>query len=369
MSVITKRLASTFIGLILSVPVFANSAVLVPSQHGGLKVGIDALYLRPTNSDLGYAINSSSVPVLGFLPPDSTDHNLNVDPSYDWGFYAQVGYLFPCTGNDLTVGYTYLRSDETDSSVAPPPANGTVGNPAIIALPLGGLFTTDPLFPELFLTAQGKAKFDLNAVDLEGGQRFTSGTYDLRMFAGLRYASIDHSLQTFAQIPFSVVQNPYGDNLVALDGLNNYQIFKSNFRGIGPRIGVDGRYCLCSGFGLDANVSTALLVGNVDSHYCAQNNSIDDDGVVTTTNFKATDGSKTRVVPVLEGKLGVDYTYIMDCRCKSALTFEVGYQVTNYFNAVDHTRVVNTSGTGFVYQNNTSDVAFDGIYLGVKYYA
>jgi len=337
-----KRLSLALVALGLSAPAFADSTVLVPSQHGGFKVGIDALYLRPTNSDLNYA-TSISFPTnfsQGF------ERNATVDPSYDWGFYAQVGYLFPCTGNDLTLAYTYLRSDETDSVVG---VSGPSGVPAAISvLPIGQVFGTT------FGAAAGKAKFDLNVVDLEGGQRFTTGAYDMRMFAGLRYANIDHQLQSFGA-PFST-----GSTFGA-------QEFKSQFRGLGPRIGVDGRYCLNSGFGVDANLSTALLIGHVDGCYNAALTT--GTSSVTVTNFAAKNGSENRVVPVLEGKLGVDYTYIMDCRCKSALTFEAGYQATNYFNADDHARVVNTDGTSFAYQNNTSDVAFDGIYFGVKYYA
>lgn len=324
-----KRLSLALVALGLSAPAFADSTVLVPSQHGGFKIGLDALYLRPTNSDLNYAtvIEPNSNFTGGF------QRNAYIDPSYDWGFYAQIGYLFPCTGNDLTLGYTYLRSDETDSVAAG--TSGTVG-----VLPLGVIFGA----------ATGKSEFDLNAVDLEGGQRFTTGAYDMRMFAGLRYANIDHHLQTLAQP-------------LLLGGVVGTHEFESQFRGLGPRIGVDGRYCLSSGFGVDANLSTALLVSHVDAHY--------DETITSETpvRFQAKNGSENRLVPVLEAKLGVDYTYIMDCRCKSALAFEAGYQATNYFNAVDRARVVNDAGTAFDYQNTTSDVGFDGIYLGVKYYA
>jgi len=141
-----KRLSLALLALGLSAPAFADSTVLVPSQHGGFKVGIDALYLRPTNSDLNYATSFA-------LPADFTagfERNAYVDPSYDWGFYAQIGYLFPCTGNDLTLGYTYLRSDETDSIAGVTGVSGTT----VAVLPFGDVF--GPTFGE----AEGKAKFD-----------------------------------------------------------------------------------------------------------------------------------------------------------------------------------------------------------------
>lgn len=345
-----KRLSLALLALGLSAPAFADNCVMVPSQQGGFKIGIDALYLRPNNSNLDYA----SVVSTPSATPAATaiQRNASVDPSYDWGFYAQVGYLFPCTGNDLTLGYTYLRSDESDSVDAGTFVTGV--GPVVGLFPFGGTFGA----------AAAKAQFDLNVVDLEGGQRFTTGAYDMRMFAGVRYANIDHTLKT-AAFPFVGAVVPVTNNVVFA------QEYKSQFRGVGPRLGVDGRYCLNSGFGVDANLSTALLVGTVDSHY--HNLAATTTGAtVTTSELDSKNGSRNRVIPVLEAKLGVDYTHIIDCRCKSSIVFEAGYQVTNYFNSVDRPGtnsgvigVTNTVNT----QSDTSDISFDGPYLGVKYYA
>jgi len=343
-----------------------QTVLLVPSQHGGFKVGIDALYLRANGSGLDYAttVTSPTNFSLGF------NRNATVDPSYDWGVYAQIGYLFPCTGNDLTLGYTYLNSDNSDSVIAPAPTiSGTspsaTSNGSIVVLPLSGL-TGDT-----FAAAEGKSEFTLNVVDLDAGQRFTTGSYDMRMFAGLRYANIDATVKTFAHSfvlpagtasalpPLAVNSTVSGD-----------QEFHSQFRGVGPRIGVDARYCLSSGFGLDADLSTSLLVGTVDSHYNANTTDLTTPSSPVVRHFASKSGSNTRVVPVLEAKLGADYTYIMDCRCKSALVFEAGYQVTNYFNASDvHGRVFSGSDSVLLSGGSTNDVAFDGPYLGVKYYA
>src|ERR1700722_3299239 len=124
-----KRLSFALLALGLSAPAFAadccSSSVLVPSQHGGFKVGIDALYLRPTSSGLDYAtliLNNQTNFALGY------ERNQVIDPSYDWGLYAQVGYLFPCTGNDLTLGYTYLNNNNTSSVIAPTPGTDTVSH-------------------------------------------------------------------------------------------------------------------------------------------------------------------------------------------------------------------------------------------------
>jgi hypothetical protein len=345
-----KRLFCALLALGLSAPAFAESAVVVPSQHGGFKVGVDALYLRATSSDLDYATLFSNT--IGASPLLAT--NASVDPSYTWGFYVQVGYLVPCTGNDITLGYTYLRPNDTDSVTS---GATTSGMAAVMFLPAGELGFQ--FISPNFAAASARSELDLNAVDLEIGQRFTTGAYDMRMFAGLRYASIDHTFSSLA------AGNFFGTG--PADASTLAQEFASNYRGIGPRMGVDGRYCLQSGFGIDANVSTSLLVGKIDPKYDAVAvNEATVPGSITT--FQENNGSRSRVVPVLEAKLGVDYTHIMDRCAKSSVVFEAGYQVTNYFNAIEHAGVV-SQGDGPITATSTTDVAFDGPYLGVKYYA
>ena len=211
--------------------------------------------------------------------------------------------------------------------------------------------TTDYFF------TQGQAKFNLNVVDLEGGQRFTTDNYDMRMFAGLRYANMDHSLKTLLN----------DATFLSINVIRGNQEFDSQFSGWGPRIGVDARYCWSGGFGFDANVSSALLVSHIDASY--QANLFFGSSNVPVSSFQAKNNEVTRLVPVLEAKMGIDYAYTMSSWCNSSLVFEFGYQLTNYFNAIDHVRVVDPDTGIVVYQNMTTDVGFEGFYLGVKYYA
>ena len=91
-------------------PAFANEEVFVSDdKRSGFRVGIDALYLRPTNSDLFYVTKLSPISFIAPVVP-SLEENFAVEPGYHWGFYAYVGYAFPCTANDLTLAYTYLHS-------------------------------------------------------------------------------------------------------------------------------------------------------------------------------------------------------------------------------------------------------------------
>ena len=76
-----KRLSLALLALGLSAPAFADSAVVVPSQQGGLKIGVDALYLRASNSDLNYATSFAAT-----VANQTNTRNASVDPSFDWGF-------------------------------------------------------------------------------------------------------------------------------------------------------------------------------------------------------------------------------------------------------------------------------------------
>lgn len=248
-----KRLSIALIALGLSTPAFADNTVYIPSQHGGFKFSVDPLYTRNNVSD----------------------------SNYDWGTFAQIGYLFPATGNDVTVNYTYLRSDE-------------------------------------------KASLNLDDANIEIGQRLTSGAFDIRLFSGIRYSHLNYEL----------------DRSTA----DNTDTLKSLFHGFGPRMGLDARYQLINGLGFDTHVNTALLAGTISTH--AQNQS------------RAISNSITRLVPELEAKLGIDYTYPIPNAGKSAFSVEVGYQTTNYFHTF------NSIGVG-----GSSDASFDGAYLDVKYYS
>ena len=253
-----KHLSVALIALGLSAPVLANNNLTIPSQHGGFKVGVDTLYLSKN------AINNAN------------------DSSYDWGIYSKIGYIFPGTGNDLTVAYTYLRADDKES-------------------------------------------MNVDTVDLEGGQRLTTGAFDMRLFAGLRYT---HLLYSFENA-----------------GSEGYVQSESNkFYGLGPRFGTDVRYQVGNGFGLDTHLNTALLVGTINSKSQNQHSGIS--------------RSSTSVVPQVGAKLGIDYTYAMQGDSKSALSFEVGYQTNHSFNAIDNTII-----------NGSNDVSFHGPYIDVKYYS
>lgn len=165
-----------------------------------------------------------------------------------------------------------------------------------------------------YLRADNNDTMDVDSIDIEGGQRMTAGALDLRLFAGMQYSHLNYTFEN-------------GDESV-----------NSKFHGIGPRVGVDVRYNIGCGFGLDTHLNSALLAGTTSSKYQA-----DKSCWVSSMNG---------IVPHVGAKMGVDYTYCMPGDSKSSLVFEVGYQTDHHMKALD----------------NCADVSFDGPYMDIKYY-
>ena len=155
--------------------------------------------------------------------------------------------------------------------------------------------------------------------------------------------------------------------ITAVNGIGT--TLNSKFTGVGPRFGLDTSYHLGNCFGVVGHVAGALLVGNTKNDNSQQNFALaitPTPGTVFTSQVNTSSDSVTRVVPALDAKLGLDYTYIFENQ--SMLSLEAGYQWTQYIDAVD--RLSNTAvagvGVGAV-TRTTSSIGFDGPYLTLNW--
>lgn len=326
------RLSLALIALGLNTTLLAAGSpfcVTVPNQQGGFTVGADILWLRPNIPTLTYsAINTTTT-------PNTTTTNLFIiNPSYHWAFDLMAAYRIPCTGNDITALWTHL-SNTSDS--------GSESHPSFVLNQANQALAT--------VTTDATAAFKYDAVDLDLGQRVNFGDYFLfRMFTGVRGADVKTSIK--------IVESATAPGFNLPTTVPNQN---SEFKGIGPQAGLEGRYCLGYGFGIDAGSTLSALVGRVDNDASIPIN-------VTTTSSDTENISvdkRNRVVPALDMNLGLDYTFNFNNCSRSSLAIQAGYKVIHYWGVNDSTfdNVTDSVQAGF---NTSYNLSLDGPYIGIK---
>lgn len=274
--------------------------VTAPDQAGTWSFGATAVLMQPTNNEFIYAATEDTPLNSGLPMSDTLVGHPSVDQSYYWWFGADVSYAFAGNGRDVTLAYEGLHGSDSDSS-----STDTEGF-------LVSSFTGVP-----YLDAEGKVDTTYDAGDILLGQKMDVGTrVRVHPFVGLRYAYINTNDRGYFSNGFPP-QAPSGEN----DKLDN------TFNGIGPRFGSDAAINLGAGFSLRARLGLSALIG---SHKIDNSATLLFDGespVITVDNK-----SETLVIPEIDGRLGLNYTYNFDAN--TALGFEAGWQATTYFNVI-----------------------------------
>ena len=279
-------------------PVCAPGNVTVPCASTAWDFGAQALYLKPSYSGLGYI---GSTYTTNAADTSVTSEQYNRTPyNWGWGFKIEGSYHFN-TGNDLNLNWYHL--DHTSNK-----------NFSWVTGSFAGHSNIDTTVPATTLSASAQTRWD--AVNLEFGQHAHFGEWkNIRFHGGVQYAYIKDSLD--ADFNGMVVPAQLG----AIDN-------SLKFSGFGPRIGADYWYNWGNGFAMYANGASALLVGS---------QSFDTTHVITTGDVPPVvtsltkSGSMTAIVPELEAKLGVTYTYAM---AQGDLSLDLGWMWVNYFNAL-----------------------------------
>jgi len=329
-------------------PVCAPGNVTVPCASQAWDFGAQALYLKPSYSAYQYAfpLTTATVPTGGTLSTaTATNVNYNANNNvnnWGWGFKIDGSYHFS-TGNDVNVNWYHLDHTTNNSGLNVPTLilNGSVN------------YAVDSY------AANGTSKWD--AVNVEFGQHAHFGEWkNIRFHGGVEYAH----LQANANIAV---------NGAIISGVNFPNAiygtqFTSKYNGFGPRVGADYLYNWGNGFAMYANGASALLVGTqsfnnaVGSPYAT----IGTTSTLNAIDINSSNGSATAVVPELEAKLGVKYTYAM---AQGDLSLDAGWMWVNYFNGLN----AGPSGTSSNYDSasalvtNQSNFAVQGPFVGLKW--
>jgi hypothetical protein len=351
---------------------------------------------------------------------------INTNPDYQWGFALHLGYVIPGTGNDVMLNWNHLHGsgdngNTNDSGIvlsgltpvigagfqlstgpvvagtfapAGTPINGTLGVSGAFIQPFiganGGLGNVSPLTAAgeviPYTYGAGSSSTDWDAVDLNFGQHVNiGGNFDLRAFGGLAWARVENDIGAYYAGSNFVFPGFATGATGVLNTNVTHTVLRENssFRGFGPELGFDGHYCFTNtNFGVSGHLGTAMLIGNTDTDLgfvthnvgysytaVAGTTGIGPGGRVLTAQAASafahyvSDSQNHRLVPELEANLGIDYTYNFANDCNSSLVTTLGYQATNYFNAIRS--FDNIAGTRL----ESEDAFFHGPFLTIKFLA
>jgi hypothetical protein len=277
-------------------PVCTPGNVTVPCERTAWDIGGQAIDLQIINNE-DYSFFS------GF--GSERDHS-----RWNWGFQLEGSYHFS-TGNDATVEWYHLDS----------------GNHRFGFATVAG----DDFY--------GYRNQKWDAVNGEVGQFVDfSANNKIRFHGGFQFARVKTN-RAVAEF----------DPVTATDIFSAER--NAQYNGFGPRTGVDMNYIFAGyGLGIYAKAAAAILVGTAKF-----------DGDVSPLPLAPfgtgyIHGSRTAIVPELDAKLGVNYTYAM---AQGDLTLDGGYMWFNYFNAMNAAPRID--------DHRMSDFSASGPYVGLKY--
>jgi hypothetical protein len=322
--------------------------VTIPQYQGSWMLALEAKNQQQNNGDFHYAATSDSqanVPVNLMTQTDRKVHA--VDPEHSWGWGFELGYNFEGNGRDVRVNWTHLHDSESEHTDR---LSGATLFGAGFSSSDDGLFNMATAPQDIgsdWDEVHADSRNDYDHIDLVFGQSMDFGQkVTLRAFGGLRYADVDNR----DKATYRVTSLDDSQEIAEVR-------LKSDFSGLGPRAGIDGKVRLGSGFSFVGTIAGSLLAGSFDQKFTVDQRTLTTLGAVASGTFDQHKVSgKHRVVPELDARLGVNYTHGFSP--DTSFGIEVGYEVINYFDVKDTSFV-----SYFDSQGHNNDFGMNGLYI------
>ncbi len=201
---------------------------------------------------------------------------------------------------------------------------------------------------------EAAAAYDLDYVvaDVGVGKSFDLGSgFDARLSGGLRYANIDQSFDV-----------RYKQTVAATADRMDVMHIKNEFKGFGPRIGVDLDWKAGHGINLFGSVAGSLMAGNFSLAMREITGLVYSDGTPDTMHdiVNVAEAHEHRMVPVVEMRVGMGYTYRWSDDLLLGLS--AGYEWQNWSNMAGARRF-NDDVDAQVSSTETDDLSFEGFFL------
>jgi hypothetical protein len=286
----------------------------------------DGLYYAQTGGGSG----TTSVPPNGNT--DFNGHLKKVEPEWDSGLRAGLGYNFPLEGYDVLIYWTWFSTSAHDSTHADEKN----------ILPL---WAQPDFSPQAYAqSAKGKWNLDLNVGDLEWGRSsWFGGHFSFRPFFGIRGLCLDQDLKN----NYIYNTNPAIRGDLHLD---------SDFRGGGLRAGADARFALPCGFSIYGLASGSLLYGRFYANMNFKENSL----AIAKTKSHFSKG-----VSSLQLALGLGWdTHFLKDHCH--IEFHVGWEQNAWFSVNQMNHFMNQFHNGSFFKEN-SNLILQGLVAGGRF--
>lgn len=295
-----------------SVAAHANdSTSLIPIQKSGFTASITGLYLRPSASNLEYAVFTTPLP----LPAPNWKQE-NVDPGYSGAFDLSLQYNMINGRENVKFDWLHFRSNDSAAAYSSPETS------------VGPSYYYGPAEQFLLNTgANSTVKFNI-----DDGNLVFSHLIDLT-----------HNIQvnpfigiSAAHLKEDITNNYWGTDPVY--GPYTHAVYeKSTFTGIGPRIGFDGRYFITNRIAITGGIAGNLLAGvlNYSTDFTSWTGYTGDAAHNNTpANTSMADQNLNRIVPEIDAKITMLYKFPFD-KSGSELTLQAGFMYAVYFNAIN----------------------------------
>lgn len=311
-----------FLGFLASLAVMANSIAsaeqlaTAPTLEGGFTASVGTFYVTPTSDFQDYSAS--------FDPETTTVTINNVDPKYQWGIDASLGYIFEETANSIELFFRNISTNDSGSAS---------GN-----------------FPHLAEgDFNGDLDYELDSLDLMFSQFMNVGeVMQLRFSGGLAYVDLERSeTGQFDATDDSAVTYHYQ--------------FQSTFNGWGPRVSIDTRY------GFDENIEGLGIVGGGSMAY--YQGDMDNSVYESMDDVTLENNPGNHAVLNFRANLGIDYVYFFDNDEGSTLGLELGYLIDFYDDAALVTNIHDAGSLPDGKVGSTTDttsISFAGPYLNLK---
>lgn len=309
-------------------PSISSEPLKIPSNNNKSFFNFDFLYIKPSsdNDDLKYATF-----VAGTQPYHQSWHYLAINPDYHPAFELGLNYAIPQTFYSAVIDWTYLNSNDSSFKQASTNTDVStiefVGPPYEMSPPVFGIKKVD-----------SNVNFNFNSILLNLSKLIEVDSHlQVRIFGGIDVLRVSQTLNTTFSDYAGSEPTPYSYPLPPDPSFSFNTESISRYLGAGPDLGLSVRYRTNSGFGVLGEFSALLTAGTITTQddFTSTSARLTTLGM-GTSHQQITAPDATQIVYGGDSKLGVFYNY--QGRNITNLTFELGYRMATYINAISTIR-------------------------------